>query len=65
MARAKANAERFFAVVGVLEHLQETLQLLQDAAPNFLQGITDMNGRKKKNKNPFQFSLTRKVFLSF
>ena len=39
LSRAKRNVERFFPVVGVLEMLEETLEVMEEAFPEFLGGI--------------------------
>ena len=44
VTRAKKNVENYFAVVGILEHLNETLQLLEHEVPNILGGITNKPG---------------------
>ena len=38
LQRAKENAERSFPVVGVIENLNETLQVLEHRLPNVFKG---------------------------
>ncbi|GFG32926.1 hypothetical protein Cfor_10405, partial [Coptotermes formosanus] len=39
LTRAKANVERYFPVVGILEELNATLALLEDRLPYFFRGL--------------------------
>lgn len=42
LSQAKANVERYFKVVGVLENLNETLAVLETHIPRYFNGLQDM-----------------------
>jgi dermatan/chondrotin sulfate uronyl 2-O-sulfotransferase UST len=39
LERAKANVERYFPVVGILEELNATLAILENRLPYFFRGL--------------------------
>ena len=39
LQRAKENVEKFYPVVGVLEHFEQSLQLYQRVLPQFFAGV--------------------------
>ena len=48
---AKSNVERYFAVVGIMERWQESLQLLEHYVPAYFKNArTIYNGAYKNNK---------------
>jgi len=42
LKQAKANVDRYFKVVGVLENLNETLAVLETRIPRYFDGLQDM-----------------------
>jgi dermatan/chondrotin sulfate uronyl 2-O-sulfotransferase UST len=42
LKQAKANVDRYFKVVGVLENLNETLAVLEKRIPRYFDGLQDM-----------------------
>nr|CAD7415601.1 unnamed protein product [Timema poppensis] len=42
LSRAKANVDRYFPVVGVLEQLNETLAVLENKLPYFFKGVQSL-----------------------
>lgn len=42
LKQAKANVDRYFKVVGVLENLNETLAVLENRIPRYFDGLQDM-----------------------
>ena len=40
LQRAKANVEKFFPVVGVLENLNQSLAVMEDRLPHIFKGAT-------------------------
>jgi hypothetical protein len=42
LERAKANVERYFPVVGILEELNATLALLENRLPYFFRGVQEI-----------------------
>nr|CAD7446247.1 unnamed protein product [Timema bartmani] len=55
LLRAKANVDRYFPVVGVLEQLNETLAVLENKLPYFFKGVQSLYFREllepHKNRN--------------
>ena len=50
LRRAKKNVEQVFPVVGVIEHLDSTLRLLERRLPRFFQGVRDLYYGKLKGE---------------
>lgn len=48
MQRAKANVERYYAVVGVLEEMNKTLAVLENYIPRFFEGATEIYHEEAK-----------------
>lgn len=54
LAKAKHNVDVNFRVVGLLEHMEETVAVLEEKIPQFFRGLSDLYDREKnkvKNKN--------------
>ncbi|XP_059473937.1 heparan sulfate 2-O-sulfotransferase 1-like [Neocloeon triangulifer] len=57
LERAKANVEKYFKVVGVLENLNETLAVLETSLPRYFRGVQELYFNEllkphyNKNKN--------------
>ena len=47
---AKANVDRYYPVVGVLEELNATLAVLEKKLPYFFKGVQDMYHRQLLRK---------------
>jgi len=59
LQKAKHNIDRNFAVVGLLEHLNETMTVLEHKLPRFFNGVQSlyaMQGEEVKNKNSVKSS---------
>ncbi len=41
LAEAKRNVERYYPVVGVIERLNDTLRVMEDALPTFCRNISE------------------------
>lgn len=50
LSRAKSNVERYYKVVGVLEELNATLQVLEYKLPYFFKGVQDLYHRELLGK---------------
>ena len=48
MARAKTNVEQTYPVVGVIEHLDDTLTVLEARIPDFFHGVRNLYYGKLK-----------------
>lgn len=46
MQRAKANVEKFYPVVGVLENLNKSLSVMEKLLPNIFKGATQVDWPK-------------------
>jgi len=54
---AKANVEKHFSVVGILEDMQDSLKVLEKFVPAFFEGVPQLyknRRRKKVNDNNFK-----------
>ena len=50
LKRAKSNVEKYFAVVGILEKWNESLEVLEHYVPAFFKGATGAYKRYMKSK---------------
>ena len=48
LARAKTNVEQTYPVVGVIEHLDDTLTVLEARIPDFFHGVRNLYYGKLK-----------------
>eukprot|EP00092_Neocalanus_flemingeri_P005903 GFUD01006354.1.p1 GENE.GFUD01006354.1~~GFUD01006354.1.p1 ORF type:complete len:442 (+),score=100.05 GFUD01006354.1:171-1496(+) len=63
LQRAKHNVDKNFAVVGLLEHLNETMTVLEYKLPRFFQGVQKLYKKQKNevmNKNSVKSSSVSK-----
>jgi hypothetical protein len=64
LQQAKRNIEKSYSVVGVLEHMDVTLRVLQDKLPHFFEGVLQLyyqNDGMRKNENPIKEDVTLAV----
>ena len=58
LATAKKNVEKYFAVVGILEQMQKSLQVFEDYVPRYFANARkiykDMMREKHVNKNQYK-----------
>lgn len=50
LQRAKSNVDRYYSVVGILEELNTTLQVLENKTPYFFKGSRNVYERKLYRK---------------
>lgn len=65
LARAKENVERYFAVVGVLEELGKSLELLEEYVPFYFRNarnvFDEVMKNQEKNKNIYKPKVPKEV----
>ena len=47
---AKSNVEKYYSVVGILENMDETLQVLESYVPAYFEGASKVYNEKMSNK---------------
>jgi hypothetical protein len=64
LQEAKRNIEKSYQVIGILEHMDITLRVLQNKLPKFFTGVSQLYFNKKeihKNKNNSKENVTNKI----
>ena len=64
LERAKNNVEKYYAVVGILERWDETLQVFEHYVPAFFKGVTSVYSKmkvKQTNKTLIKPKLPSKI----
>ena len=65
LKRAKSNVEKYFAVVGILEMWQESLQVMEHYVPRYFNGARHAYNQhmreKPKNKNIFKPKVSKEI----
>ena len=61
---AKSNVEKYYAVVGVLENMEDTLRVLEQYVPDFFDGalkVYQASPKKKTNQNMLKPQVSRTI----
>lgn len=61
---AKNNVEKYYAVVGILERWNESLQVLEQYVPAFFKGVSEIyrrNNNTKVNVNKFKPKVSKPI----
>ena len=64
LQEAKRNIEKSYEVIGILEHMDITLRVLQNKLPKFFAGVSQLYFSKKqihKNKNNRKENVTNEI----